>query len=426
MASRIAPRRAAVPTRALSAGGRRLLWLLIAGGLVGRVIVAFKTYGVAYDIDSFKIVRSALASNPLHVYSIVNGHPDNRWGYPPGFFPWIGAAQGLANLTGPFHGWIQLPQIAADGAIAWFVQDHLGTRGVGERLRLAAVALVALGPSFWIISGFHGQIDALAILPAVIALWLWERSEPSVRRALLAGVLIGVGAAIKSVPVVMLAALLPSVRSRREAGALVAPAIAIPLIALAPFLVADLHGTVTAIRTQRALPGFGGLSLLAEPSLAKMWLHQQPQKLNSVAHFLFANEHLVLGVLLLPVVAVIFLRRLRPTPAAALLWCAVVTFNPGFGFHYVVWALPFALMAGYLWQIAVVEAALFVPAALLYWHPFGSPPTGLYVGSMIAIWFMATATIVLWTRVTYSRAASSAPRARGSRPRSPDRGARPT
>ncbi len=129
-------------------------------------------------------MRHALTSHPLHMYSLVNGHPYNRWPYPSGFLPWILAADWLTRHIGHhFDGWVQLPQIFADAALAWFVQDFLRLRGCSERLRLTAAAVVAFGPSFFIVSGYHGQIDSLAILPAVAALYVWERSPPGVRRA---------------------------------------------------------------------------------------------------------------------------------------------------------------------------------------------------------------------------------------------------
>ena len=380
----------------LGPGARRLLWAMIAVGLFARVVLAFKTYGVVYDIDSLKAVRAALDTHPLHVYTTVNGHPDNRWPYPPGFFPWVAAAGGLANLTGlAFHGWIQLPQIAADGAIAWLVQDFLGRRGAGERVRLVAAGLVALGPSFWIISGFHGQIDSLAILPCVIALWLWDRSAPGTRRAVAAGLLIGVGASIKSVPILMLFALLPSVRSRREALALVAPAVAVPLVLLSPWLVADPHGTIHALQSHRALPGFGGIGLLAQPAFADQWLHQHPHVLTPLSSFLLHHATAILAVLMAPFIALVLVRRVEPVLAAALLWPAVILLNPGFGFQYVVWALPFVLMAGYIREVAAVQAALLIPAAIIYWHPFGHAPIGVYVPIMLGAWAVATAAVVV-------------------------------
>jgi hypothetical protein len=393
------------------------VWSLIAVGVVVRVVLAFKTYGVPYDTDSFKAVRAALGDDPLNVYASVNGDL-NRWPYPPGFFPFVSAAGGLADLTGlAFHGWVQLPPILADAVIAWLVQDYLGRRGASDGVRIGATALVALGPSFWIISGYHGQIDSLAILPAVAALWLWERSPPGPRRALIAGALIGTGAAIKFVPGLLIVALLPSVRSRREAAALVVPAVAVPVIAFAPFVLADGDAVLDTFRNHRFLPGFGGISLLVQPDLASNWLQQGAHAPTSATRFLLDHETPILAVLLAPFVALVLIRRLDATLAAALLWAALVVVNPGLELHFVVWALPFALMVGWLWQVAAVQAALFVPAAVLFWHPFGHAPTALYATIMIATWCAVAAAIVaasvrLALSATYSPAASSAPRSR--------------
>ena len=52
-------------------------------------------------------------------------------------------------------------------------------------------------------------------------------------------------------------------------------------------------------------------------------------------------------------------------------------------------------MAGYLRAVAAVQAALVVPAAILYWHPFGYAPTALYTVLMIAAWCAAAAVLVV-------------------------------
>jgi hypothetical protein len=379
-------------------------------GLVLRAVLAFKTYGVTYDIDSFAAVRDALDDSPLDVYSTVNGHPDNRWPYPPGFFPWILASSWLSDAGGAFHGWVQVPQILADAGIAWLVQDHLGGRGASERTRLAAAGLVALGPSFWIISGYHGQIDSLAILCPVAALWHWERAGPGTRRAIVAGALIGAGACVKTVPGLLLLALLPSVRSRREAIALVAPAVALPLAALMPWLIADLDQTVESLRSHRALPGFGGIGLIAQPELAAQWLHNDPKQLTGLSRFLLDRQQVLLLPALAPFAALAFVRRLEPTVAAALLWTALVVLNVGFAFQYVVWALPFLLMAGHVRPVAIAQAGLLAPAAMLYWDPLGFSPTGLYVVLMVATWCAAAAWLVaLALRRAREPAARAAP-----------------
>jgi hypothetical protein len=178
----------------MSPGAHKLVWLAIAVGFVGRLVLAFRTYGVSYDMDSLTLVGNALSVSPLHVYTIVNGHPDNRWPYPPGFFPIVALARGAARVTGTaFHGWVKLPEVLADCACAWLVQDLLGMRQAATRTRLAATALVIFGPAFWMVSAYHGQIDPFSILMAVAALWTWEKWPGAGARAVAAGALIGIG-----------------------------------------------------------------------------------------------------------------------------------------------------------------------------------------------------------------------------------------
>lgn len=390
---------------------------MIAVGLVARVVVAFKTYGVRYDIDSLTMVREALASGPLDLYSDVNSGPTNRWPYLSGYLPLVALAGWVADATGTaFHGLTQLPQILADLAIAWFVQDFLGRRGHGERTRLAAAALVVLGPAFWMTSGYHGQVDSVAILPAVVALWLWDRSPPGARRALVAGALIGVGVSVKTVPLVMLVALLPSAVSNRERLALVAPALLVPLVAMAPFLIEDFDGVRHSLEGHRALPGIGGISLVVQPELANAWLHPgSGTELSALSRTLHDHQAWFVAALMAPFVAVVLVRRVAATMAAALLWAALLVFGVGFAHQYVLWALPFALMAGYLWQVAAVQAALFVPAAMMYWHPFDGAPAEVYTPIMIGVWAVLAVTLVVWA----VRLARAGPPQRGATPRAP-------
>ena len=130
---------------------------------------------------------------------------------------------------------------------------------------------MALGPTFGMVSGYHGQFDSVAILPAVVALYLWERLEtPS--RGLVAGGLVGLGGIFKTVPLVMLVALLPTVRSWREAGWLLGSAAAVLVVASLPFLVATRATYEAAVRDYHGFPGVGGLSLVVQPDLAGAWL----------------------------------------------------------------------------------------------------------------------------------------------------------
>jgi len=366
---------------------------LLVGGLAPRLWLAFSFYGVPNDINAYHLVWSALQTDALHVYSTVNatigayGLRLFHWPYPPGFFPWIAAAGTLSASTAiPFYAWIKLPAVYADCVIALLIQWYLGLQGVTKRRRLAAFALVMFGPSFWLISGFHGQFDAFAILPALFAFVLWERLSGE-RRAVAAGSLIGVAGALKLVPLAMALALLPTARSRREGAALLLLPPALLAISLTPFALADPHG-VMALRSFQGLPGIGGISLLIQPRFARFWLYNVPTNLSAATLALIRvgglwNEAIVLLVGLL-----LFLRHTPAATAAVLIWLAVYSFGSAFAMQYLVWGLPFFLLANKIEWVAVIEALIVVPLILLYGHVAIPHGLAVYVAFMGLIWLI--------------------------------------
>ena len=337
--------------------------IAILVGTVARVVTAFATFGVGFDIETFQIVAHAVRASGAGVYDT------GRWLYPPGYLPVLGAADAVAEATGlPFHGVVQLPPIAADAGLAVLVAAILRRTGASDRTVLAGAALVALGPSFAFVSGFHGQIDAVAILPAVAGVLLWVRDAP--RRALWAGLLIGVGAAVKSLPLFCVLPLLPSARSRREAFTLVAAAVAVPLLALAPFLLSDAGTVVASLRENRGVPGFGGLSALLQPSLARWWATFGPvPALSPLVSSISSVQNVIVGVAALLAAALAARRRAPPLDGLALLWMTVLVVNPNPSYQYLVWGLPFLAAAGRLRACALVQLAFLVPSVLIYFRP---------------------------------------------------------
>ncbi|MGI9021596.1 MAG: glycosyltransferase 87 family protein [Solirubrobacterales bacterium] len=349
----------------MSTRGRQILWALIAGGVLARLLLAFGWIGLAYDIESYALVVESLQGHdPLSLYVEMSAGGANRWPYPPGYFAWLLVADWV-TVPGllPFHGLVHLPSIAADAALAWIVQAYLGDRGADERTRLAAAALVAFGPSFLFVSGYEGQLDTFAILPAVAALLAWERL-PGGRRAPVAGLLIGAGAALKTVPFLLLLALLPLSRGRREGATLLACAVAVPLVLLAPWLAAEPQGTYDALRYS-GVPGLGGLSLLAQPDLAEAWLVTDRFQVTGLTELLIDVRFAILVAAIAAVAAFLWRRRPEPATAALALWLTVFVFGVNFGPRYLVWALPFMLMAGRLREAALLQAVTFPAAVLL-------------------------------------------------------------
>jgi hypothetical protein len=387
---------------------RNPLLLLVVAGIGIRIALAFAFFGSG-DLSVMEFFGRGFEQDALDVYGINEGRNFLIWPYPPAYFAWVVVALELADFSGlPYHGIVQLLPIAADVGVAVAVHVYLGWRGAGERLRLAGAALVMLGPCFIAISGYHGQIDSVAILPAVLALMVWERTRAR-GRALEAGLLIGLGAAIKTVPLLVVAPLLGSVRSLRESAVLIGAAAGVPLLMLLPFFIAEPDG-VRAAAEYQGLQARGGLGLVVDPALAvdrlgslERFGEGTPNGLNT---WLDTNAVVIIALVL--VGYTLFVVRYRPSPidAVVMLWLTVYVFSPNFLLQYLIWGLPFFIMAGYLREVAVLQLALVPALVITYLIPFENPTPAaiVYLPSMILLWgFWAVALVTLAARVVRRR-----------------------
>ncbi len=377
----------------------RSLWAVIAAGLTVRVVLAFAFTGNPGHAAIEAASGAAARNGDWHA---VYESGLLSWSYPPLFLGWLAGASWLSDISGlSFHGLAKLGPTLADVGLALAVYVYLAWRPAAERVCLAGAALVMLGPSFIAVSGYHGQIDSVAILPAVLGLMAWER-RPKTRRAIEAGLLIGVGAAVKTTPLLLVVALLGSARSWRERAELTGAAIVVPALCLAPLWIAGIDlGRVTGYT---GVPGWGGLSLAIDPGLGWDSINglgiSRPSGVSATMQD--AARWITLGVC--GCVAG-FVLRYRPAPidAAVLLWLAVYAFSPNFFLDYILWGLPFFIMAGYLTQVAVLQLALLVPTVAYYVALLPTKAAILpiaYVPAMIGLWvFWVVATFVVAARL---------------------------
>ncbi|HEX8742976.1 MAG TPA: glycosyltransferase family 87 protein [Thermoleophilaceae bacterium] len=366
---------------------------MVGAAVALRLIVAAATGTGTEDHESFEIVRHALREDPLHLYEDV---PDLRWPYPPGYLPVVAAFASLASATGiDFTHLLRAGPIAADAGIALLAQHLLGLHGAGERARLGAAALVLLGPVFVGVSAYQGQVDSVAILPALAAFAVWHRAGP--RRAVGAGLLIGLGASMKTVPLLMLIALAPSVRSPRELAALTGAAVAVPLAMLAPFVAVD-PGEVWGHLTYRGFPGLGGLSLLVQPDFPLFWQSGHAVPAGAGTTFLGDYGGVVAAAGILAAAALAARFRPDPLEAATVVWLAVWLFGVNFFIQYLVWGLPFLIARGRL-RAALAIQALAAPAALVLYLDRSEEwlVWAAYTAPMVALW--ALTAVLLAQRV---------------------------
>jgi hypothetical protein len=384
--------------------GRYRWWLaaVLGIGLAVRLVVAWRAAPTG-DLAAFLNAVHAVQRWGLHLYTHANAsdaaapYTYRNYSYPPAYLPWLW----LSNAAGSgatFWRLARVPPVFADIALAWVVQWEMGRRGAREGLRLAAAAAIVAGPTFFVTSAVEGQIDGVAILPAVLAAIVWERGDPE-RRATWAGLLIGLGAAVKTAPFLMVLALLPTVVSRREGARLVAWAVAVPLAVLAPFLAADPGGVLTSLR-YGGFPGAGGIGLLVQPGLGRHYLGDYDL---SSANDVLQRLGWVLTALGAAAATWANVRTRRPAVAgAALLWLGVYASSVNWYPQYLAWGVPFFLMAGWVWPVVAADLALLPTIVIAYrdrlagWLvPGGDVAVPLYVAVMDGLWLAAAVCFVV-------------------------------
>lgn len=369
-------------------GPLRVVAAAVVIGTVARLVLAFADDYINNDIVTWQMAASAFRSDPLHFYTLV---PPERWPYSSGYMPWTALAQITSENTGlPFSGVVKLLPIACDGALALLVAGEL--RRSGSEHAAAAGCLIALGPLLLIDSARHGQLDSVAILPAVLALIVWRREIGA--RAVWAGCLLGFAASVKSPAGLPLLALLLNAKDRREAALLVVATASVILGLIAPFLLTTPHEVIEAL-TGGDVFGVGGITLVFVTF-----------GLTDLNELLIAHQSLVVVLGLSATLIWSWRSNLRSAASlTAVLWLVFYVIAPSFFFGYLVWGLPFFLLAEQLRPAMALAAAITFPQVMFEWEFIDEAPD-LYKAVMTVIWFALLAALV---RVVTSGGSDSPP-----------------
>ena len=368
--------------------------IVIAAAAAVHLLIAFASFGLRGDIEATFRNSGRFLDDPL----MVHGHDAFLVGfpYPPGFLPWLGIARLLHDHTPlPFHALISVPGIAGTLVLAWVAHHAMLWRGrsVGEA-RLALVA-TAFGPLLLQVCSWQGHWDVVAFTPAALGLYVWARGGEG--RAWKAGLLIGAGAAVKTVPALLVLALLPTARNPREWVTATAVAAAVPIGLLLPFAVANLDG-VLSIFAYRGVVGQGGLSLIAQPGLAEPWILHRDVSTVTVGDAAQTAQDLgapllLLGLAMFTVAA--HRRRLDPFDGAAAILCITYATASNMFAYYLVWLVAILLIGGRIWAALAVQGIGVFAQMLMSRGPALPDLLTVFQVLMIGVTFAAAAAAVV-------------------------------
>jgi hypothetical protein len=355
------------PVRRWLARRRHPLLLAALVAVVARLVPSLGTLPpdalVRFDHESYRLVADAVMAH-RNVYDLAAPGQPPRYPYLPFHLYLFAGAGWLAAHTGlPFVLVAKAPAIAADAALAVLVGS--GARVLGRCREAPALAMAyALNPLAVLVTGYHGQFDAISTA-AVLAAWLIVYRGCFWRTAALSALLLGLAVADKTWPVVLLPLLALTVRGRDARATLarrtvyLALAVAPVGVALAVYEALVSGGAMHALRTVRAYHGVDtwGISALAAtltgPGRQSMIL----ARLDAAAPWLMLTAVAAGSLVAL---------RLPPGPERpAVVIVAAYAAAVSWGWNWLLWLVPLALLSRGRWAPAYLAAGT-VFVALVY------------------------------------------------------------
>jgi hypothetical protein len=223
--------------------------LLLAAALAVRLAAVFASDREVADVLRYRKVADHVLDVSPNPYTAPRLYP-----YPP-VWVWVEAAAGwLSRRTGAsFAVLVKLPVVAADLAIVWW----LASRPARRAARARAAWVYALHPVSVLVTGFHGQFDAAALLFVLLAVSSWHGARPA-RSALALSAAVG----LKSFPVLLLPVMLAQPgQGARERARYAALVLAPVLLLLLPYAVADAGALRRELLAYGGVADFGWIAL---------------------------------------------------------------------------------------------------------------------------------------------------------------------
>ena len=342
---------------------RRAL-LPVAVALAVRLVPILTADRITADVQRYRKVAAHILDVSWNPYTAPRLYP-----YPP-VWVWAEAGSEWASRRwgASFAVLVKLPVLAADLGIVAL----LGVMGRERGLGSLPAWLYALHPVSVLVTGFHGQFDAIMILFLLLSLAAFGRCRTDASALALAGSI-----ATKSFPVVTLPFFLLALPGRRERVRFLLLATLPVALLLLPYAADDLP----ALR--RELFGYGGVADFGWIGFGRglEWLATGELARSEARHWtasIEAGRWLFLAALAALVYACAT-RRLRPTllESTLVVLLSFLTLYGAISAQYLLWVVPLGLLVP---DRCVTAHGLAATAALVGFYTFLAPGI-LYPGA---------------------------------------------
>ncbi len=336
-----------------------------------RLYFAIKTPVVGDSREAYKIGSMALRGVSLEKF--YYGALPYAYNNPPALlYLLVGQVWIEKTIHIPFPIANKLAATVADGLIAVLLFKLISEK---EKLskKFAYGLFYALNPVSILITGFHGQHDALPTLATLAAVYIFPRYM------LLGALFLGLGMAFKPFPVLLLPLFLfmrPIAWRKRVQFTLLSM---VPLfLAFAPLWITAFGMVNRGILIYSGSPDYGWLSLIR----TAYWLshHAIYVPLPNIDLLLSISKYVFLSAYVLVVITMLRRKTVNPiTGAISLVYFLFYFVYGGIASQYLVWLLPFLILYNrrYAFAYTIIATtallgyyAFFLPRLFLWAVPF--------------------------------------------------------
>ncbi len=332
---------------------RRWLMIVVLAGFVARLIPAAS---YAHPWDMYIWLKSGeLGLKDLNIYKFSNpvNYPWGFYAYPPGWLYWLIMVSMIGGSIGLKIFLTKLPIILSDIGIALILYRLARELDLDEKQSIAVVALWLFNPITYFVSSFWGMFDSIAVLFQMLAIYLLLK-----KRYVLAGVMIGAGAAVKVLPALLILPLAVYLWKRGEdlfknfGVKIVLPAFLVFLFASLPFLSTPIEYLRALFQHTKSVGNFTyWMALSTVINLSNLWF---------------------VPLVAFTVIMFVIARRMKPDKHG-LIWGLLLTMtsflatSPKVNMQHVNFLIPLILVSRDLWDTKNVKrnlGLLFISATI--------------------------------------------------------------
>jgi hypothetical protein len=259
----------------------------------------------------------------------------------------------------PFPILVKLPPIAADATIAFLLAR--------KALRLGLA--YAVSPISILITGYHGQFDALMLAPSFLAWTIWTEGS-GVKRLVASALSLGVGVWFKPVPLLLLPVFLPRIGNNRDRALFTLLSLAPATLGTLPYFVMwpeEVAANFLGYSSWFGQWGYPVVWMVVEyirNGTIPWWL-PDPNRVSIALRVIYtAGRFILVAALGFTWWWTMFHRRATVLHGIIATFAAFYSATVGFGVQYLLWIVPFALAGRdrFIWPYTVASTLLLLVA----------------------------------------------------------------